>query len=82
MFLRQLQLLASSEPSSLGTGEGKRVAALLAVAESVVHVAATTPDMLKIEGGGVCVCVPSLSVYCFMGSGIGALYKIQKTNPL
>ena len=57
MFLRWLQVLASSEPSSLGAGEGRRVAALLAMAESVVHVAATTPDMLKIEGGGVCVCV-------------------------
>ena len=73
VFLKWLQLMASSELSSLGTGEGRRVAALLAVAESVVHVAAITPDMLKIEGGGMCVCAHRLSAYSSMHPEIGAL---------
>ena len=49
MFVKQLQLMASSTLSSLSQGEVGRVAALLRLVETAIHVAATTPDMLRIE---------------------------------
>ena len=50
MFVKQLQLILSSTLSSLSQGEVGRVAALLGLVETAIHVAATTPDMLRIEG--------------------------------
>ena len=49
MFVKQLQLMASSTLSSLSQGEVGRVTALLRLVETAIHVAATTPDMLRIE---------------------------------
>lgn len=50
VFLKQLQLMAASSLSSLGRREVGRVTGLLGLMEAAIHVAATTPDMLKIEG--------------------------------
>ena len=50
VFLRQLQLMAASSLSSLGQREVGRVTGLLGLMEAAIHVAATSPDMLRIEG--------------------------------
>lgn len=50
VFLRQLQLMAASSLSSLGRREVGRVTGLLGLMEAAIHIAATSPDMLRIEG--------------------------------
>ena len=50
MFVKQLQLMASSTLTSLSQREVEMVATLLGLVETAIHVAATTPDMLRIEG--------------------------------
>ena len=42
--------MASSTLTSLSQREVERVATLLGLVETAIHVAATTPDMLRIEG--------------------------------
>lgn len=52
--------MASSRLFSLGHNEAQRDAVLVALAEAAVHVAAVTPDMLKMEGEAGVWCVVSL----------------------